>query len=149
MVSADLSETVNNFFKQNLNFEQTSFNSVTGNFEKSFGTFVRNDDNSIEIEIISPFNEKYFINYDGIEIYDLDFDQKKYIKFEDISYGLLSIINNDFTADDLSINYYDEKNFTLINNGNEYSFEILNENNIQIRYKDNMSIDTLINFIKS
>ena len=60
----------------------------------------------------------------------------------------LSIINNDFTADDLSINYYDEKNFTLINNGNEYSFEILNENNIQIRYKDNMSIDTLINFIK-
>ena len=79
----------------------------------------------------------------------MDFDQKKFIKFEDISYGLLSIINNDFTADDLSINYYDEKNFTLINNGNEYSFEILNENNIQIRYKDNMSIDTLINFIKS
>ena len=56
MVTADLSETVNNFFQQNLNFEQTSFNSVTGNFEKSFGNFVRNDDNSIEIEIISPFN---------------------------------------------------------------------------------------------
>tara|TARA_B100001248_G_C27294582_1_gene414137 strand:+ start:407 stop:898 length:492 start_codon:yes stop_codon:yes gene_type:complete len=146
MLSADLSQTINDFFKQELNFEQNSFNSATNNFEKSFGKFKRNSNNTIEIEVFSPFNEKYFISSDGIEIYDLDFDQKKFIRSEDISNVLLDILNNGFSEKKLDIKHYDEKKFSLTKDGKEYSFTFLNINNLQIKYKDNMNVDTLINF---
>ena len=148
IISANISQTINNFFNQELSFEQTSFNFSTNNFDKSFGTFTRNADNSIEIEVISPFNEKYFINTDGIEIYDLDFDQKKFIKSEDITNGLLDILNNGFSEEVLNIKFNDEKNFSFIKNDKQYHFNFLTENNLQIKYKDNMNVDTLINFIK-
>ena len=74
------SETLNNFFSYNLSIVQTSFNNINNVFDKSYGNFYRNSDNSIKIEINKPFKETYIVDRTGIEIHDLDFNQKRFIK---------------------------------------------------------------------
>ena len=80
IVSADPTELLNGFFKNNLKFTQTSFNSANNSFDKSYGTFYRDLENNIKIEITSPFKEIYLINKNGVEVHDLEFNQKRFIK---------------------------------------------------------------------
>ena len=115
IVSADPTELLNGFFKNNLKFTQTSFNSANNSFDKSYGTFYRDIENNIKIEITSPFKEIYLINKNGVEVHDLEFNQKRFIKNEDISNNLLNFIKNGFDKELLSLEQINSKNLKIIN----------------------------------
>ena len=148
IVSADPTELLNGFFKNNLKFTQTSFNSANNSFDKSYGTFYRDPENNIKIEITSPFKEIYLINKNGVEIHDLEFNQKRFIKNEDISNNLLNFIKNGFDKELLSLEQINSKNLKIIDDDKTYYFEFLSNNELQIKYKDNLNVDNLINFSK-
>ena len=148
IVSADPTELLNGFFKNNLKFTQTSFNSANNSFDKSYGTFYRDLENNIKIEITSPFKEIYLINKNGVEIHDLEFNQKRFIENKDISNNLLNFIKNGFDKELLNLEQINSKNLKLIDNDKTYYFEFLNNDELQIKYKDNLNVDNLINFSK-
>ena len=148
LLSANPVESLNEFFKNNLEFVQTSFNSIDNTFNKSFGNYYRTTDNNIKIEIKYPFNEIYFINENGIEIHDIEFNQKRFIKNEDISNNLLKFIKNGFDNELLILEQIDDTNFKVIENEKNYYFEFLSSDALQVKYKDNMNLDNLINFSK-
>ena len=82
VATATPSEELNSFFNNELTFIQTSFNKFDKTYDRSEGSFVRNDDNSVRIDINYPFREIYFLNDDGIETHDLEFNQVKFIPVE-------------------------------------------------------------------
>ncbi|RZO27144.1 MAG: hypothetical protein EVA93_03340 [SAR86 cluster bacterium] len=148
LISANTIESLNEFFKNNLKFVQTSFNSINNSFDKSYGNFSRDLNNNIKIEINSPFKEIYFINENGIEIHDLEFNQKKFIKNQDIPNNILKFIKNGFNDESLHIEQVDDNKFEITEFEKNYYFEFLSNDTLQIKYKDNMNIDNLINFSK-
>ena len=148
IVSADPTELLNGFFKNNLKFTQTSFNSANNSFDKSYGTFYRDLENNIKIEITSPFKEIYLINKNGVEVHDLEFNQKRFIKNEDISNNLLNFIKNGFDKELLSLEQINSKNLKITDEDKTYYFEFLSNNELQIKYRDNLNVDNLINFSK-
>ncbi len=148
LISANTIESLNEFFKNNLKFVQTSFNSINNSFDKSYGNFSRDLNNNIKIEINSPFKEIYFINENGIEIHDLEFNQKKFIKNQDIPNNILKFIKNGFNDESLHIEQVDDNKFEITEFEKNYNFEFLTNDTLQIKYKDNMNIDNLINFSK-
>ncbi len=148
LISANSFESLNRFFTYNLDFVQTSFNTINNSFDKSYGNFSRDSNNNIKVEIISPFKEIYFINENGIEIHDLEFNQKRYIKNQDISNDILKFIKNGFTDESLNYVQIDDTKFKITEFEKNYYFEFLSNDTLQIKYKDNMNIDNLINFSK-
>jgi len=148
LISANTIESINEFFKNNLEFVQTSFNTINNSFDKSYGNFYRDLNNNIKIEINSPFKEIYFINEDGIEIHDLEFNQKRFIKNQDIPNNILKSIKNGFKNESLDFEQIDDNKFKITEFENNYYFEFLSNDTLQIKYKDNMNLDNLINFSK-
>jgi len=148
LVSANSVESLNEFFKNNLEFVQTSFNTINNSFEKSYGNFSRDPNNNIKIEINSPFKEIYFINENGIEIHDLEFNQKRYIKNQDISNNILKLIKNGFDDESINLEQIDDSKFKITEFEKNYYFEFISNDTLQIKYKDNMNLDNLINFSK-
>ena len=148
LISANTIESINDFFKNNLEFVQTSFNTINNSFDKSYGNFSRDLNNNIKIEINSPFKEIYFINEDGIEIYDLEFNQKRFIKKQDISNNILKFIKNGFKNESLDFEQIDDSKFKITELEKNYYFEFISNDKLQIKYKDNMNLDNLINFSK-
>jgi len=148
LVSANTVESLNEFFKNNLEFVQTSFNTINNSFDKSYGNFSRDLNNNIKIEINSPFKEIYFINENGIEIHDLEFNQKRFIKNQDISNNILKFIKNGFNVESLYIEQLDDNKFEITEFEKNYYFEFISNDTLQIKYKDNMNLDNLINFSK-
>ena len=147
-ISANSIESLNEFFKNNLEFVQTSFNTINNSFDKSYGNFSRDLNNNIKIEINSPFKEIYFINEDWIEIHDLEFNQKRFIKNQDISNNILKFIKNGFNDESLRIEQVDDNKFEITEFEKNYYFEFISNDTLQIKYKDNMYLDNLINFSK-
>ncbi len=148
LVSANTVESLNEFFKNNLEFVQTSLNTINNSFDKSYGNFSRDLNNNIKIEINSPFKEIYFINENGIEIHDLEFNQKRFIKNQDISNNILKFIKNGFNDESLYIEQLDDNKFEITEFEKNYYFEFISNDTLQIKYKDNMNLDNLINFSK-
>ena len=148
LISANTIESLNEFFKNNLEFVQTSFNTTNNSFDKSYGNFSRDLNNNIKIEINSPFKEIYFINEDGIEIHDLEFNQKRFINNQDIPNNILKFIKNGFKNESLDFEQKDDNKFKITEDENNYYFEFLSNETLQIKYKDNMNLDNLINFSK-
>ena len=148
LISANSIESLNIFFKNNLEFVQTSFNTINNSFDKSYGNFSRDSNNNIKIEINSPFKEIYFINENGIEIHDLEFNQKRFIKNQDISSNILKLIKNGFNDESLNLEQVNSTKFKITEFEKNYYFEFLSNDTLQIKYKDNMDLDNLINFSK-
>lgn len=147
--TASPSEELNSFFNNELTFIHTSFNKFDKTYDRSEGSFVRNDDNSVRIDINYPFREIYFLNDDGIETHDLEFNQVKFIPIEQT--------NNNFFVNFILKGYFDESNiiendfktFTIIDNNKKFYFEFIDQTTLQIKYKDNMDIDNLIKFLRT
>ena len=146
LVSANTVESLNEFFKNNLEFVQTSFNAINNSFDKSYGNFFRDSNNNIMIEINHPFKEIYLINENGIEIHDLEFNQKRFIKNQDISNNILKFIKNGFNDEALNLEQVNNNKFKITEFEKNYYFEFLTSDTLQIKYKDNMDLDNLINF---
>ena len=83
-ISATPIEEINIFFTNDLTFVQTSLNKIDNSFDKSEGSYKKSPD-KIRIDIESPFKEIYFIDSDGIEVHDLEFNQIKNIPIEQVN----------------------------------------------------------------
>tara|TARA_B100001113_G_scaffold243814_1_gene200624 strand:- start:306 stop:752 length:447 start_codon:yes stop_codon:yes gene_type:complete len=147
MISSASLEDLNIFFKNELSFKQTSLNKINNNFDTSSGKIIRDNNNSLQIEIYEPFRERYVIDNNGIKIYDLEFDQVRMIKKEEINNNILEFIYNGF-SEDLDIENLDEKSFKINEDSNSYYVEFVNEDTLQIKYKDNMGVENLVRFFK-
>ena len=147
MISSASLEDLNIFFKNELSFKQTSLNKINNNFDTSSGNISRDNNNSLQIEIYEPFRERYVIDNNGIKIYDLEFDQVRMIKKEEINNNILEFIYNGF-SEDLDIENLDEKSFKINEDSNSYYVEFVNEDTLQIKYKDNMGVENLVRFFK-
>ena len=137
---SDASEQLNTFFNNELFFTQTSINKLNNNVDESKGTYIKNEDKSIVIEVNSPFREKYYINDNEIKIHDLDFNQIKKIPINDKNETML--IN--FLSDGFPKNF----NNKITINEKIFLIDFINENTVQIKFKDNMQIDNIIEFYK-
>jgi len=147
MISSASLDDLNIFFKNELSFKQTSLNKINNNFDTSSGNIFRDNNNSLQIEIYEPFRERYVIDNNGIKIYDLEFDQVRMIKKEEINNNILEFIYNGF-SEDLDIENLDEKSFKINEDSNSYYVEFVNEDTLQIKYKDNMGVENLVRFFK-
>jgi len=147
MISSASLDDLNIFFKNELSFKQTSLNKINNNFDTSSGNISRDNNNSLQIEIYEPFRERYVIDNNGIKIYDLEFDQVRTIKKEEINNNILEFIYNGF-SEDLDIENLDEKSFKINEDSNSYYVEFVNEDTLQIKYKDNMGVENLVRFFK-
>tara|TARA_Y100000768_G_scaffold368245_1_gene332025 strand:- start:306 stop:752 length:447 start_codon:yes stop_codon:yes gene_type:complete len=147
MISSASLEDLNIFFQNELSFKQTSLNKINNNFDTSSGKIIRDNNNSLQIEIYEPFRERYVIDNNGIKIYDLEFDQVRMIKKEEINNNILEFIYNGF-SEDLDIENLDDKSFKINEDSNSYYVEFVNEDTLQIKYKDNMGVENLVRFFK-
>ena len=147
MVVASPVNELQYFFKNELSFIQSSFNKLDKDYDISEGTFIRNVDNSVRVDIQSPFKEIYFLSKEGLEIHDLEFDQTKNIPIDEIDNFLVSFLI-DGDVNDLKINDLTSNSFTIIEDDTNFYFEFLNKNTLQVKFKDNMEVNNLIKFIK-
>ena len=147
MISSASLQDLNIFFKNELSFTQTSLNKINNNFDTSSGKITRDNNNSLQIEVDEPFKERYLINNNGIKIYDLEFDQVRIIKKDEINNNILEFIYSGF-SEDIDIETVSDKSFKIIEDNNSYYVEFINEDTLQIKYKDNMGVENLVRFFK-
>ena len=147
-IESSTSAQLNDFFDSDLTFTQTSLNKNKNLMEESEGIFKRLEDNSILIEISTPFRENYFIDENKIEIHDLDFDQVRIIRREDIKENIfLGYLVDGFDDSQISSQLNDYE-FKLKINEQNIDLKFINKNHLQVKFKDNMDINNLINFYK-
>ena len=147
MISSASLQDLNIFFKNELSFTQTSLNKINNNFDTSSGKITRDNNNFLQIEVDEPFKERYLIDNNGIKIYDLEFDQVRIIKKDEINNNILEFIYSGF-SEDLDIETVNDKIFKIIEDNNSYYVEFINEDTLQIKYKDNMGVENLVRFFK-
>ena len=135
------------FFENELSFKQISFNKFSNNYDESLGNYTLNS-NGIEIEITSPFKEIYFINNYGVEIHDLEFNQIKVISKDELKDNLIFNLFIQNTTDD-KVELIDDSSFLIYENKIPYFFNFIDNETLEIKYKDNMEIDNLITFTKN
>ena len=147
-IESSTSEQLNDFFDNDLTFTQTSLNKNKNFIEESEGIFKRLEDNSIVIEISTPFRENYFIDENKIEIHDLDFDQVRIIRREDIKENIFLGYLMDGFDDSYISSELNDYEFKLKINEQNIDLKFINKNHLQVKFKDNMQINNLINFYK-
>ena len=97
---------------------------------------------------MSPFKEIYFINEGGVEIHDLEFNQIKNIPLDQFNNLFVNFIFNN-SIDNTKISSIKNKSFTLIEDDKNFYFEFIDENTLQVKFKDNMEISNIIKFFKN
>ncbi len=147
-IESSTSEQLNDFFNGDLTFTQTSLNKNKNLIEESKGIFKRLEDNSIVIEISTPFRENYFIDENKIEIHDLDFDQVRIIRREDIKENIFLGYLVDGFDDSYISSELNDYEFKLKINEQNIDLKFISKNHLQVKFKDNMDINNLINFYK-
>ena len=147
-IESSTSEQLNDFFNSDLTFTQTSLNKNKNLIDQSEGIFRRLEDNSILIEISTPFRENYFIDENKIEIHDLDFDQVRIIRREDIKENIFLGYLVDGFDDSYISSELNDYEFKLKINEQNIDLKFINKNHLQVKFKDNMDINNLINFYK-
>lgn len=147
-IESSTSAQLNDFFDSDLTFTQTSLNKNKNLMEESEGIFKRLEDNSILIEISTPFRENYFIDENKIEIHDLDFDQVRIIRREDIKENIFLGYLVDGFDDSHIFSQLNDYEFKLKINEQNIDLKFINKNHLQVKFKDNMDINNLINFYK-
>ena len=133
------------FFNNDLQFIQSSLNTITNTFDRTEGEYSKKN-NLIIINVTSPYKENYYINDKNIEIHDLDFDQIRTIPLSEIEDTfLINFLRNQ------SLLTYDIKNikddsFKLLKNEKEYNFEFLDKDELQVKFTDNMNVKNIVKF---
>ncbi|MAX49899.1 MAG: hypothetical protein CMD75_03630 [Gammaproteobacteria bacterium] len=146
-IHASISNELDNFFNSDLKFIQTSLNQNKNSFDESEGIFKRLTNNDINVEVVSPFREKYILTKEYIEIHDLEFDQIKKITKEEYKNNLfISYLINGF--DEQNITRTDQNVFVIDDGNEKYQFKYVNKNTLQVRFKDNMDVTNIIKFYK-
>ena len=135
------------FFENQLSFKQISLNEFTNNYDESLGSYKVNS-NGTEIEITSPFKEIYFINNNGVEIHDLEFNQIKFISKDELKNNFIfNLFIQNSVYDNVEL--IDDSSFMIYENKIPIFFNFIDNKTLEIKYKDNMGIDNLITFSKN
>lgn len=134
------------FFNNDLYFTQSSFNSISNTFDKTEGKYSKKNNNSVVINITSPFKENYYIDKTKIEIHDLDFDQVRKIPLNEIEDNLFINLLSNKSFEKYDIKTLKDNSFKLLANDKEYNFEFLADGGLQVIYKDNMDVKNIVKF---
>ena len=141
--SNELVNTLNDLILKDLNFNQKTLNFKTNKVENSYGN-IRRSNELININVESPFKERYKINKDYVEIYDYDFDETKTIFLKDIDVNTLDFLTKGIRSRDIIL--IENKSLTLKSSENEIYIELIDSKNFVIKFKDNLGLQNLINF---
>ena len=131
------------FFNNDLQFIQSSLNTITNTYDRTEGEYSKTND-LIIINVTSPYKENYYINDKNIEIHDLDFDQIRTIPLSEIEDTfLINFLRNQ------SLLTYDIKNikddsFKLLKNEKKNNFEFLDKDELQVKFTDNMNVKKIV-----
>ncbi|MAR95038.1 MAG: hypothetical protein CMD46_01580 [Gammaproteobacteria bacterium] len=137
----DSSKDLNIFFNNELSYIQSTQDKLNNVFEVSKGTYIKNTDNSIFIEVNEPFKETYLINNNEIKIHDLEFNQVKTMPLDKMNENfLINFLINGFPEN--FKNQIKEKEI-------EFFIDFINKNTLKIKFKDNMEIENIIQFKKN
>jgi outer membrane lipoprotein-sorting protein len=154
LVAADTNNSVellNNALTQNYSFVERSLSKSDLKIEESAGEILFNNPGFI-VNITSPFKERYEVNKDIITIHDIDLEQSRKIKLEDVQSIFLNILLNGLKteSDIYLIKENDYPNFMVVplDDSSAINF-IFDQNNLSlIRYTDSLGIEHGIELTK-
>ena len=154
LVAADTNNSVellNNALTQNYSFVERSLSKSDLKIEESAGEILFNDPGLV-VNITSPFKERYEVNKDIITIHDIDLEQSRKIKLEDVQSIFLNILLNGLKteSDIYLIKENDYPNFMVVplDDSSAINF-IFDQNNLSlIRYTDSLGIEHGIELTK-
>ena len=133
------------FFNNDLQFVQSSLNTITNTFDRTEGEYSKKN-NLIIINVTSPYKENYYINDKNIEIHDLDFDQIRTIPLSEIEDTFLINFLRNQSLQTYDIKNIKEDSFKLLINDKEYNFEFLDKDELQVKFTDNMNVKNIVKF---
>jgi hypothetical protein len=133
------------FFNNDLQFVQSSLNTITNTFDRTEGEYSKKN-NLIIINVTSPYKENYYINDKNIEIHDLDFDQIRTIPLSEIEDTFLINFLRNQSLQTYDIKNIKEDSFKLLKNDKEYNFEFLDKDELQVKFTDNMNEKNIVKF---
>lgn len=125
-------------------FTQTSLNEMTNSIQVSEGKISRIN-NTIFINISSPFKEKYSITDSYIEINDLEFNQIKTIEIETLpNKEIINILKFGFKKDNIS--EISNGSLALDIDERPLIIKLISDDSFSIDYLDNLNILNTILF---
>ena len=135
----------NNLIDKDLSFVQKSLDPISNEYIESAGTLIHQDA-LIIVNIETPYKEKYTINNTFIDVYDYDFEQSRVIQLDDIDSNMIHYIKNGITESQ-NIKVLSTNAIEISENNNKTYIELLDEKRFLIKFKDNMNVTNLINFV--
>ena len=135
----------NNLINKDLSFVQKSLDAISNQYIESTGTLIHQDA-LIIVNIETPYKEKYTINDTFIDVYDYDFEQSRVIQLDDIDTNMIHYLKNGITESQ-NIKVLSTNAIEINENNNKTYIEVLDEKRFLIKFKDNMNVTNLINFV--
>ncbi len=135
----------NNLINKDLSFVQKSLDAISNQYIESTGTLIHQDA-LIIVNIKTPYKEKYTINDTFIDVYDYDFEQSRVIQLDDIDTNMIHYLKNGITESQ-NIKVLSTNAIEINENNNKTYIEVLDEKRFLIKFKDNMNVTNLINFV--
>ena len=135
----------NNLINKDLSFVQKSLDAISNQYIESTGTLIHQDA-LIIVKIKTPYKEKYTINDTFIDVYDYDFEQSRVIQLDDIDTNMIHYLKNGITESQ-NIKVLSTNAIEINENNNKTYIEVLDEKRFLIKFKDNMNVTNLINFV--
>ena len=135
----------NNLINKDLSFVQKSLDAISNQYIESTGTLIHQDA-LIIVNIETPYKEKYTINDTFIDVYDYDFEQSRVIQLDDIDSNMIHYLKNGITESQ-NIKVLSTNAIEINENNNKTYIEVLDEKRFLIKFKDNMNVTNLINFV--
>ena len=135
----------NNLINKDLSFVQKSLNAISNEYIESTGTLIHQGA-LIIVNIKTPYKEKYTINNTFIDVYDYDFEQSRIIQLDDIDTNMIHYLKNGITESE-NIKVLSANAIEISENNNKTYIELLDEKRFLIKFKDNMNVTNLINFV--
>ena len=135
----------NNLINKDLSFVQKSLDAISNQYIESTGTLIHQDA-LIIVNIKTPYKEKYTINDTFIDVYDYDFEQSRVIQLDDIDTKMIQYLKNGITESQ-NIKVLSTNAIEINENNNKTYIEVLDEKRFLIKFKDNMNVTNLINFV--
>ena len=135
----------NNLINKDLSFVQKSLDAISNQYIESTGTLIHQDA-LIIVNIKTPYKEKYTINNTFIDVYDYDFEQSRVIQLDDIDTNMIHYLKNGITESQ-NIKVLSTNAIEINENNNKTYIEVLDEKRFLIKFKDNINVTNLINFV--
>ena len=142
---------LNNSLSIDYSFIERSLNKSDLKIEESSGEILFSSSGFV-VNVNSPFKERYEVNKDIVTIHDIDLEQSRKIKLEDVQSIFLNILLNGLKAESNTylIKETDFPNFMVVPLDDSPAINfIFNQNNLRlIRYTDSLGIEHGIELTK-